>query len=107
LKNQNQKLQENINLLEKRQNTIFEKMDVIVDFLGKLSSKFLTLIDFKAKRNLEGYFEEIEKINYDFQEVNKTHFLKNDDFSNIVFNSIQKLPDHPEIKKDLKTKLKI
>jgi len=104
---QNQKLKENINFLENRQNTIFEKMDVIVNFLGKLSSKFLTLIDFKAKRNLAGYFEEIEKINDDFQEVNKTHFFKNDDFSNIVFNSIQELPDHPDIKKDLKTKLKI
>ena len=104
---QNQKLKENINFLENRQNTIFEKMDVIVNFLGKLSNKFLTLIDFKAKRNLAGYFEEIEKINDDFQEINKTHFLRNDDFSNIVFNSIQELPDHPEIKKDLKTKLKI
>ncbi len=104
---QNKKLLENIDFLEKKQETIFKKMDVIVDFLSKLSGKFLTLINFKAKQNLAGYFEEIEKINDDFQEVNKTHFFKNDDFSNIVFNSIQELPDHPGIKKDLKKKLKI
>lgn len=105
LKNQNKKLLENIDFLEKKQETIFKKMDVIVDFLSELSNKFLTLINFKAKQNLAGYFEEIEKINNDFQEVNEKHFLKNDAFSNIVFNSIQKLPDQ-EIRKDLKTKLK-